>query len=141
MLCALETDLCGARRQRISIAIKLLASAAPQRLALALRQTLSHWEWNLQDLAVTELARQTQPVIRRNIAKVFVDLLMHAHLPVVPSMIDAIALAREDSAVPRLIEIACEEISAPQDIFVRIKAIEALGRLRANSAVPRLNEI
>jgi hypothetical protein len=141
VLRALETDLSGQRRQRIATAIKLLSAAAPERLAKALPHTLPHWEWNLQDLAVTELARQSNPALCRQVAQIFVDLMKDAHLHVVPGMIDLIALAHEDSALPRLIEMATGDMYGAQDLFVRIKAIEALGRLRATAAAPRLREI
>ena len=138
---ALETDLSGTRRLRVATAIKLLSAAAPDRLAAALPRVLPAWDWSLQDLAVTELARQPQPALRSQVARMFLDLLKDAHLFVVPGMIDLIALAQEDSAVPRLIEMATGEMNGAPDVFVRIKAIEALGRLRATSAAPRLREL
>ncbi len=141
VLRALETDLSGTRRQRIATAIKLLSAAAPERLAAAVPRVLAGWDWSLQDLAVTELARQPLPGFRRHLARIFLKLLSEAHLHVVPGMIDLIAMAQEDSAVPRLIEMATGEMNGAQDVFVRIKAIEALGRMRATSAAPRLREL
>jgi len=141
VLRALETDLSGTRRQRIATAIKLLSATAPERLAAALPRALAAWDWSLQDLAVTELARHPHPSFRRQVAHIFLDLLNDAHLHVVPGMIDLIALAHEDSAVPRLIEMATGEMYGAQDIFIRIKATEALGRLRATTAAPRLREL
>jgi hypothetical protein len=138
---ALETDLCASRRQPIANSIRLLAAAAPERLVMAMRQTFRHWEWSLQDLAVTELARQKDSATRKAIARALLDLLGAAHLHVAPAMIDSIALAREHSAIPHLIELASGEISGAQDTFVRIRAIEALARLRAHSAAPHLREI
>jgi hypothetical protein len=138
---ALETDLSGSRRQRIATAIKLLSAAAPERLAAALPRTLPGWDWNLQDLAVTELARQANPNLRCQVAHLFLDLLKDAHLHVVPGMIDVIALAHEEAAVPRLLEMATGDTFGAQDIFVRIKAVEALGRLQATAAAPRLREL
>lgn len=141
MLRALETDLSSSRRQRVATAIKLLSATAPLRLAAALPRTLAGWEWNLQDLAVTELTRHNNPHLRHQVAHLFLDLLKDAHLHVVPGMIDFIALAREESAVPRLLEMATGDTIGAQDVFVRIKAVEALGRLRATTAAPRLREL
>jgi hypothetical protein len=141
VLRALETDLSSSRRHRAATAIKLLSAAAPERLAAALPRTLAGWEWNLQDLAVTELSRRTSPHLRSQVARLFLDLLGQAHLHVVPGMIDFIALAHEESAVPRLLEMAIDDTIGAQDIFVRIKAVEALGRLRAATAAPRLREL
>jgi len=53
----LESRLYEARRQRVSAAIKMLAAADPERLLRALPRSLASWEWNLQDLAVSELSR------------------------------------------------------------------------------------
>ncbi len=141
VLRALETDLCATRRQPVARAIKLLAQAAPERLALALRQTLRHWDWNLQDLAVTELARHSEPAVRKQVAQIFLELLGTAHPHVAPAMVDAIALAQETSAIPRLMEIAGKEDAGAADTFIRIKAIEALGRLQAREAAAKLAEI
>jgi len=58
VLGALETHLLEPRRQRVATAIKLLSAAAPERLTAALARAFSSWDWSLQDLAVTELARR-----------------------------------------------------------------------------------
>jgi hypothetical protein len=141
VLRALETDLSSNRRQRIATAIKLLAASSPERLAAALPRTLPGWEWNLQDLAVTELTRQCSPPLRPRLAQAFFDVLSTAHLHVMPALIDFIAMAREESAIPRLVELAAGLTSGNVDIFVRIKAVEALGRLRATSALPQLHDL
>ena len=141
VLRALETDLSSNRRQRIATAIKLLAASSPERLAAALPLTLPGWEWNLQDLAVTELSRQCPPLLRPRLAQAFFDVLNTAHLHVMPALIDFIAMAREESAIPRLVELAAGLTSGNVDIFVRIKAVEALGRLRATSALPELHDL
>jgi hypothetical protein len=49
-------------------------------------------------------------------------------------MIDQIGLAMESTAVPQMMEIAAGEHDILRDQFVRIKAIEALGRMRALEA-------
>jgi hypothetical protein len=49
-------------------------------------------------------------------------------------MIDQIGLTQETTAVPQLMEIAAGEHEILRDQFVRIKAIEALGRMRAAEA-------
>ena len=130
----LETHLSDPRRQRIATAIKLLAAVQPERLAAALPRVLAGWDWNLQDLAVTELARHPSPSLRMQAAQAFLATLTEAHLLVVPGMLDHIALAGETSSVPRLIEIAAGEVDRLRDVFIRIRAIEALGHLRAMSA-------
>jgi len=50
-------------------------------------------------------------------------------------------LAQETTAVPQLMEIAAGEHEVLRDQFVRIKAIEALGRLRAPEAAELLRTL
>jgi len=127
----LETRLYEARRQRVSAAIKLLAAADPDRLLRGLARALASWEWNLQDLAISELSRPANAASAQNTAFVFSAVLADAHPLVVPMMIDQIGLAQETTAVAQLMEIAAGGHDVLRDQFVRIKAIEALGRMRA----------
>jgi hypothetical protein len=137
----LETRLYEARRQRVSGAIKLLAAADPDRLVRGLARALASWEWNLQDLAVSELARPANAASAQSAAFVFSAVLADAHPLVVPMMIDQIGLAQETTSVPQLMEIAAGEHEILRDQFVRIKAIEALGRMRAHEAAELLRTL
>jgi len=137
----LETRLYEARRQRVSAAIKLLAAADPDRLLRGLARALASWEWNLQDLAVSELTRPANVACAQSAAFVFSAVLADAHPLVVPMMIDQIGLAQENAAVPQLMEIAAGEHDILRDQFVRIKAIEALGRMRAQDAAELLRTL
>ena len=138
---ALETHLLEPRRQRVATAIKLLSAAAPDRLIAALPRAFPSWDWSLQDLAVTELARQTAPALRLQAAESFLALLRDAHLLVTPGMIDHIGIVGDNSALPRLMEIAIGDAERFGDVFVRIKAIEALGRMKASSAATPLRNL
>jgi len=95
---------------------------------------MASWEWNLQDLAVSELSRPSNSASVQSTAFVFSAILADAHPLVVPMMIDQIGLGQETTAVPQLMEIAAGEHEILRDQFVRIKAIEALGRMRAAEA-------
>lgn len=141
VLGALETHLLEPRRQRVATAIKLFSAAAPERLIAALPRSFSSWDWSLQDLAVTELARQSVLALRAQVAQAFLALLGDAHLLVTPGMIDHIGLVGDTSAVPRLIEIAIGDMERLGDVFIRIKAIEALGRMKASSAAALLRNL
>jgi hypothetical protein len=140
-LTLLETRLFEARRQRVSAAIKLLAAADPDRLLRGLTRAMASWEWNLQDLAVSELARPANTPSAQSTAFVFSAILADAHPLVVPMMIDQIGIGQEATAVPMLMEIAAGEHEILRDQFVRIKAIEALGRLRATEAAEMLSHL
>ena len=138
VLGALESRLYEPRRQRIATAIQLLSASDPKRLAGALPRALASWEWSLQDLAVTELTRWTNPPVVAASAQAFLATLAEAHAMVVPCMIDHLGIAHEASAVPLLLQIGAGDHPALRDIFFRIKAIEALGRMRVAEAAPLL---
>ena len=138
VLGALETRLYEARRQRVATSIHLLASADPKRLAGALPRALASWEWSLQDLAATELMKWTNPPVVAATAQAFLATLSEAHSMVVPCMIDHLGIAHETAAVPTLLLIAEGEHQALRDIYFRIKAVEALGRMRVPEAAPAL---
>jgi PilZ domain-containing protein len=140
-LTLLETRLFEARRQRVSAAIKLLAAADPDRLLRGLTRAMASWEWNLQDLAVSELARPINAASAQSTAFVFSAILSDAHPLVVPMMLDQIGIGQETTAVPMLMEIAAGEHDTLRDLFVRIKALEALGRMRAYEAVELLRQL
>jgi hypothetical protein len=137
----LETRLYEARRQRVTAAIKLLAAADPERLLRGLARAMASWEWNLQDLAVSELSRPSNSASVQSVGFVFSAILADAHPMVVPMMIDQIGLSQETTAVPQLMEIAAGEHEILRDQFVRIKAIEALGRMRAGEAAELLRTL
>ena len=137
----LEMRLYEARIQRVTATIKLLSVTDPERLLRGLTRALATWEWNLQDLAVTELSRPSNAATAQGAAFVFSAILSEAHPLVVPMMIDQIGLAQEVAAIPQLMEIAAGENSTLRDLFVRIKAIEALGRMRALEAIELLRSI
>jgi hypothetical protein len=141
LLSVLETRLYEARPQRVMAAIKLLAAADPERLLRGFTRALGSWEWNMQDLAVSELSRPANAPSGQTAAFVFSSVLANAHPLVVPMMIDQIGLAGENSAVPQLMEIAAGEHGILRDQFVRIKAIEALGRMRATEATELLHSL
>jgi hypothetical protein len=137
----LEARLYEARKQRVSGAIRLLGAADADRLLRGLTRALASWEWSLQDLAVSELARPANAASAQSTAFVFSALLAEAHPLVVPMMIDQIGLAQETTSVPHLMEIAAGGHEILRDQFVRIKAIEALGRMRAQEAAELLRTL
>lgn len=141
VLGALESRLYEPRRQRIATAIHLLASADPKRLANALPRALASWEWSLQDLAVSELTHWTNPPVVAASAQAFLATVAEAHAMVVPCMIDHLGFAHETSAIPLLLKVVAGEHLGLRDIYFRIKAAEALGRMRAAEAAPLLLRI
>jgi len=137
----LESRLYEARKTRVSASIKLLATADPERLLRGLPRALPSWEWNLQDLAVSELSRPANATSARSAAFIFATFLTEANSLVVPMMIDHIGLAREVSAIPELMQIASGTHEQLRDQYVRIKAIEALARMRVAEAADLLQQL
>ena len=95
----------------------------------ALPQALPSWDWNLQDMAVSELVAVRATTGPGACARVFLESLEHAHPLVLPMMLDQIGLAKETNAVPLLLKIAAGKDERLKDVYVRIKAIESLGRI------------
>ncbi len=133
----LDRRLFEPRRQRTAAAVKLLAATQPDRLVAALPCALPSWDWSLQDMAISELSRMSTP----DAPAAFLACVVDAHPLVVPMMLDEIGMAQESAAVPVLLEIAGGENLALRDVFIRIKAIEALGRIRAVEAADLLRAI
>src|ERR1700724_4192592 len=127
VLTILETRLYEARPQRVTAAIKLLAAADPDRLLRGLTRALASWEWNMQDLAVSELSRPTTAPTAPTAAFVFSTVLTNAHPLVVPMMIDQIGLSGESSAIPQLMEIAAGGHTTPPRQVVGIQNNGARG--------------
>jgi hypothetical protein len=141
VMTALDARLYESKPQRVTAAIKILAAADPDRLLRALTRAMGSWDWNIQDLAVSELSRPANTATAQTASFVFSCVLVNAHPLVVPMMIDQIGLAGESSAIPQLMEIASGEHATLRDQFVRIKAVEALGRMRAIPAAQLLHQI
>jgi len=134
---ALVTQVFDPRSPRATAAVKLLAATRADRLVEVLARALPSWDWNLQDLAVSELTRM-QPA---GLSAVLLEAMPHAHPLVVPMMVDEVGLARELAAMPLVMEIASGQHERFRDVFVRIKAIEALGRMGSSEAAEMLRQI
>ncbi len=134
---ALVARVFDPRAQRASSAAKLLIATHPERLLEALPRALPGWDWNLQDMAVGELVRSGTP----GCARALRQTLGHAHPLVVPMILDEIGLARESEAMTEVMEIAAGRNQRLRDVYVRIKAVEALGRMQAREAADLLRGI
>jgi hypothetical protein len=78
---ALVARLFDPRQQRASTAVKLLATTCPDRLLEALSLALPSWDWQLQDLAVSEMisacSRGALPL--RSCARVYLAAVPQSH--------------------------------------------------------------
>jgi len=138
---ALKIRLFEPRRQRAAAAVKLLVATRPEHVVAALPRALPKWDWSLQDLAVSELARWSNEERAPGLARTFLAVLPEAHPMVVPMMLDQISLAQEMAGVPLLLQIAAGGNEQSREVFIRIKAVEALGRMRVMEAADFLRTI
>ncbi len=60
---------------------------------------------------------------------------------VLPEAVDEVGLCNDSSAAPRLVQLANGEIEKFSAPYLRIKAIEALGRMRESKAAPALRTL
>jgi len=137
----LETRLYDSRRQRVSAAIKVTWGDGRGSIAAGIDASAGELgvEFAGPGGERTGAAREFGVGAERCFC-VFRDA-GEAHPLVVPMMIDQIGLAQETTCVPQLMEIAAGEHDTLRDQFVRIKAIEALGRMRAHESAELLRTL
>jgi hypothetical protein len=107
--------------------VGLLAQIAPDAMAKVLPVRLAQWPRTAHDRSIRQLS--SAPVDCR----IQVLLVLYDSLDVMirPLALDEIGMSGHPAAIPKLLELA-EDDSTPG--FTRLKAIEAIGRLRATAA-------
>ena len=99
-----------------------------------LRARLPRWNHSYQNLVVRQIASSGAPGRGRLLEHIF-DLLDPL---VLPPAIDEIGMSGDVEAAGRLLRLAAGELPQHGSPYLILKAIEALGRLRAESAIPIL---
>jgi hypothetical protein len=112
----------------------LLGQLSPETVARVLPARLSQWPRSTHDRCVRQLS--SVPATSRNqlLLAVFdsLDVLMR------PLALDEMSMTGSPDSIPRLLDLASSDgISG----YIRLKAIEGLGRLRASAANPVLQTI
>jgi hypothetical protein len=115
----------------------LVSSLAPEEAAKILPKRASDWNRGQQDLLVRQLAVAASPKRGGVLLKLLPDL----DALIVPGAIDEIGLSGDIAAADDLIDIAMSDESPRFTDYSKVKAIEALGRLRAANAIDALNEL
>jgi hypothetical protein len=114
--------------------VGLLTQIAPEAMAKVLPVRLSQWPRTAHDRTVRQLS--AAPAGRR------IELLMALYdsldVMIRPLAIDEMGMTGHPDCIPKLLELA-ENDATPG--FTRVKAIEALGRLRATAANSSLRHI
>lgn len=115
-------------------AIGLLSQLSPESVEKILPLRLSQWPRSAHDRTVRQLS--ATPAEQR--ARLLVSLYDSLDVMIRPLAIDEMGMSGEGICIPKLIELAQNDASPG---FTRIKAIEAIGRLRASAASALLQHI
>jgi hypothetical protein len=119
------------------VSVGLLSRLDPAALVEMLRARLREWSRTYHDAAVRQIASSGSPERGRLLAKIL-DVL---HPQVVPLALDEIGTSGDAVPAPLLLGIAGGEFPKFNVPFLRVKAIEALGRLKVKEAIPLLRQI
>ncbi len=114
--------------------IGLLTLLAPDAVTKILPLRLSQWPRTSHDRTVRQLS--SAPPERR--AELLVALLNSLDVMIRPLAIDEMGMSGRPECIPKLLELAENETTQG---FTRVKAIEALGRLRATAASALMQHI
>src|SRR5580704_9998516 len=114
--------------------IGLLSHFAPDAVDKILPVRLSQWPRSSHDRAVRQLS--SAPPEQR--ARLLVSLYDSLDALIRPLAIDEMGMSGQPDCIPKLVELAQNDHTPP---FHRLKALEALGRLRASAGSPTLQHI
>jgi HEAT repeat protein len=132
----LRRMLLSDRKRTVMTALEWLERGHPESILQALPQMVPKQDPQVQYAAITA-------VIHRDVAgrvRILLDILPHLHRYVQPRVIDELGMLREHDAIGLLIEYATGA-KFPDEPYLRVKAIEALGRIGAEQAVEPLVRI
>src|SRR5882672_9468122 len=115
-------------------AIGLVSQLSPENVEKILPARLSQWPRSAHDRAVRQLS--AAPPEER--ARLLVALYDSLDVMIRPLAIDEMGMSGQSSCIPKLIELAQND-AIPG--FTRVKAVEALGRLRASASSALLQHI
>jgi hypothetical protein len=114
--------------------VGLLTLLAPESVTKILPVRLSQWPRTSHDRTVRQLS--AAPPERR--AELLVALYDSLDVMIRPLAIDEMGMSGSPGCIPRLLDLAENEATSG---FIRVKSIEALGRLRATAASTHLQHI
>jgi HEAT repeats len=109
--------------------VGLLTQLSPDAVAKILPVRLAQWPRTAHDRTIRQLS--SAPVEHR--VQLLVALYDSLDSMIRPLAIDEMGMSGHPDCIPKLLELA-EDDSTPG--FTRVKAVEALGRLRASAAAP-----
>jgi hypothetical protein len=114
--------------------VGLLTQLSPDAVAKILPVRLSQWPRTAHDRIVRQLS--SAPVEHR--VQLLVALYDSLDVMIRPLAIDEMGMSGHPECIPKLLELAQDDATPG---FTRVKAIEALGRLRASAAAPLFQQM
>jgi len=130
----LSETLQTASANEASEVLGLLGQLDPDAVARILPVRLAQWPRSVHDRCV----RQLSPVPPQSRALLLLAILDSLDVLIRPLALDEISMTGSPDSIPKLIDFASSDgISG----YIRLKAVEALGRLRASAANPVLQAI
>jgi hypothetical protein len=117
--------------------VGLLAKLDPEATEVFLPGRMKDFPRTAQDRIVRQLAASGTP----GRCRVFMAILDHVDPLVMPLVVDEIGMTGDREALGRMLTIADGDLPVNAAPFLRVKAIEALGRLDAAEAISTLKRI
>jgi hypothetical protein len=117
--------------------VGLLARLDTQAAEVFLPARMKDFPRASQDRVIRQIAASGAP----GTCRLLLVLLDHVDPLVMPLVIDEIGMTGDREALGRLLTIADSDLPAASAPYLRVKALEALGRMRAPESVPTLRRI
>ena len=117
--------------------VGLLSRVNPMAVLELLPARLKEWDRFYHDAVVRQIAASNAPE-RGQILFEMLDVLDHA---VLPQAIDEVGFSGDHALTPGLMVLADEGSAEARSPFLRLKVVEALGRLRDAAAIPLLRAL
>jgi hypothetical protein len=117
--------------------VGLLARLDPQAAEVFLPGRVKDFPRTAQDRIIRQIAASGAP----ERCRILLGLLDHVDPLVMPLVVDEIGMTGEREALGRLLTIADGDLPNEAAPYLRVKAIEALGRLEATACIPTLRRI
>jgi len=114
--------------------VGLLTQLAPDSVEKILPVRLSQWPRSAHDRTVRQLSSAPAP----NRAHLLVSLYDSLDVLIRPLAIDEMGMSGEPDCIPKLLALVQDDAT---HAFIRLKAIESLGRLRASGASAELQRV
>jgi hypothetical protein len=115
----------------------LLSKLDPQSIMVFLPGRMKDFPRTSQDRVIRQISASGAP--RRS--QILLELLDHVDPLVMPLVIDEIGVAADRDALGKLLTIADGDLPVGASPYLRVKAIEALGRINASESVTTLKRI